>query len=245
MKVKILGSSTTWTTRAVSSYVVDGKILIDCGPSTYKRLLQEKFDHYAIKYIFITHLHSDHILGIDAFIADYCDPDNKNKEGFQKLIVYGPKGIKKRMKLLKKYFCMTVKTSNKIKIEDFIHIIEIKDLSKKINIPDYEILTYPLNHGDMDDIGYIINDGKTKLGFSGDCTYDQALISYIENLDVCFIDCARLKTGKNHLGYDRLLELQSKYKNKKFYMTHYSNEIFEKIPNLEIEAAIEGEEYKF
>ncbi len=48
--------------------IADDVILVDCGPGTLHRLLEAGPNFRAIKYIFLTHLHSDHISGLADFL---------------------------------------------------------------------------------------------------------------------------------------------------------------------------------
>ena len=68
-QLTILGSNSAAPTRTrnPSSQLLhlDGEmILIDCGEATQKRLLLNRINYQKIRYVFISHLHGDHFLGL-------------------------------------------------------------------------------------------------------------------------------------------------------------------------------------
>lgn len=80
MKIKFLGTSAGWPlprlgckceiciskdpkdTRTRTQVLINGKVLLDAGPDTYRHLLKE--DISKLQAILISHEHPDHILGL-------------------------------------------------------------------------------------------------------------------------------------------------------------------------------------
>ena len=69
MQVTVIGCSTCWTNKPVSSYCINGNILVDCGEGTTKHYKKSGVDFFEIKHIFITHFHTDHFTGLSAHIS--------------------------------------------------------------------------------------------------------------------------------------------------------------------------------
>lgn len=68
--------------------------MLDCGEGTQFRLLQHKLHIFRVEYIFITHLHGDHFLGLPGLINTF------NLNGRKRpLTVVAPEGIKKYLDL--------------------------------------------------------------------------------------------------------------------------------------------------
>ena len=59
MRVKVIGNSCTWFKRPNTSFVLDDNILFDAPQGSLKFML-DNVDFEKIKYIVITHFHSDH-----------------------------------------------------------------------------------------------------------------------------------------------------------------------------------------
>ena len=70
--VKVIGCSTAWTNRPMSSYCLDDEILIDCGEGTTKYYDKTDVNFNSIKNIFITHFHSDHFSGLTQYLCQHC-----------------------------------------------------------------------------------------------------------------------------------------------------------------------------
>src|SRR5699024_12013052 len=95
MKLTILGcySATPRVNAHPTAQVLQLKnhtFLIDCGEGTQRQLRKYKFSFSRINYIFISHLHGDHVYGLVGLISSFS-LIHRNKE----LHIYGPKGIKK------------------------------------------------------------------------------------------------------------------------------------------------------
>ena len=80
-------------TRNLPSILIDKCILVDCGEGCLKSLYKYNFDVTALKAIFITHFHPDHILGLIPLMSKIgiYSQDSSIKEYPP---IYVPKGMK-------------------------------------------------------------------------------------------------------------------------------------------------------
>lgn len=240
MKVKVIGCSTCWTDRPTSSYCINDNILVDCGEGTFKYYKKCGVDFYGIKHIFITHFHSDHTANLIQFVAQSIIYDPPEKRKF--LTIYGPKGLGKFLNTMKDLFEEEIIDK---KIEDYINIVEIEDFSKTLLVEGLEVSMHKLVHGTMDNIGYVFCENKTRVGFSGDCRYDDATEQFVANTDSCFLMCCSKTSTNIHMGYDKFKMLQEKYQNKKFIATHCIDAIYNNAKELGIETTDCGDVFKF
>src|ERR1700752_885693 len=90
------------------------KILFDCGRGASQRLWQLKIPLGRIDALFLTHLHSDHIVGIpDVWLTGWLPAVfGRRANPFQ---VFGPAGTKDMMNNLVKAFSWDISTRNKEK----------------------------------------------------------------------------------------------------------------------------------
>ena len=138
MKIPIifLGTSqaiptTTRNHTAILLKYKNENILIDCGEGTQRQFRKAKINPCKLTRILITHWHGDHILGLPGLFQSLV------LNGYRKTLhIYGPKGTKKYIKELSKFFPI-----KKLKIK----IKEVK--GKFLNTPDFEISALPLQHG--------------------------------------------------------------------------------------------------
>lgn len=107
-------------------------ILIDCGEGTQRQIRKAKINPCKITQLLITHLHSDHVLGIPGLFQTL------NLNGYKKILkIYGPKGTENFIKNIFKTFVT-------IKIKTEVHEIE---KGKVLETKDLIISALPLNHG--------------------------------------------------------------------------------------------------
>ncbi|MBL7051484.1 MAG: ribonuclease Z [Nanoarchaeota archaeon] len=88
-------------------------ILIDCGEGTQRQFRKAKISPVKITKILITHWHGDHVLGLPGLMLT-LGHSNYNKT----LEIYGPKGTKKFMSHIYKFF------ETRLKIDYKVHEIE-------------------------------------------------------------------------------------------------------------------------
>ena len=137
MKLLVLGSSGGAPTkkRNCTSFVIKLEsygIMLDCSEGTQRQLLLAGYKVSKIRYIFISHLHFDHIAGLIPMLS------TKSMFGIEgKVTIVGPKGIKKFIETNLEF------VSSKFMFET--EIIEIEDGSE-IPFEDFKINTYLLKH---------------------------------------------------------------------------------------------------
>lgn len=221
MKLFVAGCSLSWTERANSCYVIDDHILFDCGEGTSKNIVKKYGESKLadIDWIFITHFHADHIFSLCQYLSQSII--FKHREGKEKLTIVGPKGL---LDVLDTLF--TFSTKKQYKIDEHIHIKEVDCKSAPIKVDNYTISMYNLHHGDIDDIGYVIDDGKQRLGYTGDTVYDQNLLEMVNNCDAVICDVSGEKNTANHMGVEGYNSLKTMFPNKKFYAVHCSGVVY-------------------
>lgn len=238
MEVKVIGCSNSWTDRPTSSYCINDSILVDCGEGTLKFYKKAKVDFLNIKHIFITHLHSDHTFNLGTFYSYYANYERKEK--MKTVTIYGPKGLKDYVDHIK-----IVSFQCNYTFEDIFNIVEIEDFNKTIEIDEVKVKMFHFMHGNIDDIAYIFDDGKVKVGFSGDLNYQKEIQNFISNLNVVFLECSNATSSPTHLGYNDYIKLQSNNPDKKFFAVHCADSIYQNEKELGIKCAKHGKCYKF
>ncbi len=130
------GDSIPSKTRNHSAFFLeyDGKgLLFDCGEGTQRQFRQGDKNIMDIDYIFISHWHGDHVLGLPGLIQTlvFCGYNKK-------LVIIGPEGTKKFMSEMFKVFVF----SGKLDFE--IH--EVKH-GKILNKEDFFVESERMDHG--------------------------------------------------------------------------------------------------
>jgi len=153
MKLVLLGTSCSNPTkdRNLSSTALKYSgmwMLFDCPEGTQRQILSTDVSYMKIKYIFLSHFHADHILGIPGLVATMSIHDRDTP-----LTIFGPRGVENvvsdliRMGLAKPSFevrAKEVRTGTIVKEEEF------------------EVSAFPLKH-DVPCYGYVFRE-KDKEG---------------------------------------------------------------------------------
>jgi len=175
-------------------------ILVDCGSGVTQRLNQAKISSSRIDALFLTHLHSDHVVDFYQLIIS-----SWHSYRVRPWKVYGPKGTKKFVKKIMEtwkeernqrinYEARSSTSAFKIKITEFnkYGTINIKDL--KINY--FEVDHKPVPYA----YGFNFFNKRKKLTISGDTRPCENLMKYAQNSDVLlhevFIDNEIMETNK-------------------------------------------------
>jgi len=206
MEIIFLGTSSSWAIpypfckcpqcisknkkdiRLRSSIFIKPNILFDTPPDMH--FFFQKYDLSKLKYVFLTHSHSDHIFGLKDLFPNY-NPLNKNLKIFTKINVF--KDLKKIFPSIEKRYFSFKPPEN----FDFLPVFH----SKKIN-------TYGILFEKVKKIAYIPDTRGIPKG----------LIAKLKNLDLLILDGTG--SGKNHLKEEEIISLILEIKPKKAILTH-------------------------
>ena len=239
MDLTVIGCSTTWTDKPVSSYCLNNNILLDSGEGTFKYYKGCDVNFFDIKHIFVTHFHTDHFGGLGAHISQVIAYENENQK--YRLSIYGPKGLLNALTIFKENFSCPGFDK---KIEDYIKVVELEDNSQ-FEIEGLKVKTYLLNHGRINNMAYSFTKDDFTLGYSGDCTYDEKVDNFVADCNFALLDCCAEKTSKSHMGAEHLTILKNKYPNKRLVAVHCTDEFLDKAKNYNIETTYSGCKYHF
>jgi ribonuclease BN (tRNA processing enzyme) len=161
MKVRVLGcSGAEFPGHRPPSFLLDGKILFDAGSLTNVLDIKAQLK---IEYIFITHPHLDHTMGIP-FLADNLIFKKKWHKVNIMSIPPVIRAIKKNLLDGSIWPDFTVIPNTH---EGILNLIELKS-GHSIKIGKYTITPYPVNHS-VPATGYLVEDEKKRrLFYTGD-----------------------------------------------------------------------------
>ena len=146
LRLVILGSGATTPSpeRALPSVAMryEGDVyLFDCGEGTQRQMMKCGISYAKVKAIFLSHLHTDHILGIPGLVytlklAERTDP----------LLIVGPTGTKKRIAEL---------------IDKDISFLTVEDIGPgwSYDANGAEIKSFSVSHR-VEALGYVFEEEK-------------------------------------------------------------------------------------
>ena len=155
-------------------------LLFDCGRGVTQRLAQVGVRLGAADKLFITHLHSDHIIGIpDLWLTGWLEtPFAQRKGPFQ---VFGPAGSSNMMGNLEKAYEWDIRTriaDQKLAKENVaVSVMEIKE-GVVYDRDGVKVTAFEVDHGDLikPAFGFRIDYGGRSTVLSGDTRFSENLI---------------------------------------------------------------------
>ena len=196
LRVTILGSGTPRPdiNRFSQSILIeagDQKLLFDSGRGATIRLSQANINVGDINTIFLTHLHSDHTLGLPDLIMTGWIYQRKKE-----LKIYGPAGTRNLIKNIKAAFVEDIKIRTVPPENHDIQGLNSKTFEINEGVVyknnDTVVTAFRVDHGGGVEhaFGYkIIHKGKVVI-ISGDTNYSENLIKYARNCDLLIHEIA-------------------------------------------------------
>lgn len=191
------------------------KLLFDCGRGAAQRLWQLKIPLGQVNALFLTHLHSDHVVGIpDVWLTGWIPAlYGRRASPFQ---VFGSKGTKDMMQYLVKAFAWDINTRNKEenKVDSGI-MVRAKDIEEGYVWEHNGIRVTPfrVRHAEFIDsaLGYRIDFSGHSVILSGDTRYSSNLINFAKGADVVIheVAAANEDTTKNTSLVNQILGFHS------------------------------------
>jgi len=168
---------------------VNGKMfLFDAGRGATQRMWQMKLKFGKLDYLILTHLHSDHVLGIpDIWLTGWLRGPYGRRDVPLKLM--GPKGTADLAKYLQMAYAWDVNTRVvDQKMSRDAAKIDAKDIAAGVVYDEggVKITAFDTNHGKLikPTLGYRIDyDGRSAV-ISGDTKYSENLIKHAMNVDL-------------------------------------------------------------
>jgi len=203
------------------------RLVFDCGRSCTTRLWQLHIPLGTVK-LFITHLHSDHTVGIpDLWLTGFLsNPYGRRTGPFR---VWGPEGTTAMMANLQKAYQADIQIRQPKEGVD----IEAKDITEGIVFEEHgvRVTAFKVNHGDIDAFGFRVDYQGHSVLLSGDTGPSNNLVAHAKNVDVVVHEVGMFAPGSDagsqtvarlHSTPEQAGEEFSKIRPKLAVYSHYS-----------------------
>lgn len=164
------------------------KLLFDCGRGAAQRLWQLKIPLRQVNVLFLTHLHSDHVVGIpDLWLTGWIPSAFGRRE--LPFRVIGPAGTKDMMTNMQKSFAWDIQTRSKEKNKaDSGAMVNARDIEEGFvwEQEGVKVTPFTVRHAEFIDsaLGYRIDYAGHSVILSGDTRYSENLVRYAKGADV-------------------------------------------------------------
>ncbi len=225
LEVTILGSGASLlsTDRVLSGLMIEtaGEPLIfDMGAGVLHRLSCSLNELTRIEHLFVSHLHVDHVTDIVALIQSLW------LMGYDKTLnIYAPVDMQKMANLLGDLFPYL---QGKVKLK--YHRLEP---GFQVKTENWNVLTFPVNHGDFEAYGFHIEAEGKRVIYSGDTAPSKELVKAAKGADLLIHECSlpdRMKEmAPNHTTPGELGKIAAQAEVKTLVITHLYPELIEEL----------------
>jgi ribonuclease BN (tRNA processing enzyme) len=221
MRLTVLGSGSAFSACGCNAgYLVDGRVLVDCGAPVPALVRRAATSVHAISLILLTHFHADHsftlptLLGARAF-AGTAAPGT--------LAIGGPVGTREYVsRLLGDGYGSHMRHEVDTNIAP--EYVVLQDGSD-VEIAGYRVQSHAVVHSTGPSLAYRLTDaGGTSVGFSGDSELCAGLRRSIAGCDLYVCECTGWDgpTPGGHLWRDEVAGLIAENPNTRFLLSHLS-----------------------
>lgn len=231
MKIDVVGSMCTWCLELSTSYIINDELLFDAPQGSFKTLMNV-YDLCKIKYIIISHFHSDHFVDLH-LVIDYMYHHSK----IEKIKIIAPKGCRER--LISLFRIIEISYLEEILDKKF-EFIDVEN-NKIIKFDGYKIKCYKMLHQNLDSYGFVIEKDGSTVGFSGDTANCNNVRKIISKSKAIFIDTSNIKQDNKHLSVGEVVALANEFQNCKFYSVHLSPYSVNELKNTSLTHPKQGE----
>jgi len=160
------------------------KLIFDCGRGATQRLYQLKIPFSEITALFLTHLHSDHTVGIpDLWLTGWVMGRTTP------LPVWGPEGTKAMMEHLQQAYAFDIHIRRDVDTKLPGAGVEViaQDIEEGVvyNTAGVKVTAFLVDHGEIKPaFGYRVDYGGHSVTLSGDTRPSENLIKFAQGTDV-------------------------------------------------------------
>ncbi len=160
------------------------KLIFDCGRGCTERLYQLKIPGADTSALFLTHLHSDHIVGIpDLWLTGWIMGRSAP------LRVWGPSGTREMMKHLEEAYAFDIHIRRDVdeQLPARGVVVEAKDIEQGVvyDVAGVKVTAFVVDHGLVKPaLGYRVDYGGHSVVLSGDTRYSENLIKFAQGTDL-------------------------------------------------------------
>jgi len=224
--IRVLGSADWHATKYNdhSCYTIDDKILIDACPSVITQLQEYGVDPVEIPYVFFTHMHIDHCMGL-APLLHYWRVRKYKERDISGLRIIGPKATVRDAVMRAMRFVFGDSPENLL--TGMPQIIELEG-DGQLDISGYQIRFINSDHA-VPGLCYRITntDSHHAIGLTGDTAYLPAFATFFADVDMLVheasyggVSADTLSNTPRHSGAPEAVRVCNETNAKKLLLTH-------------------------
>jgi ribonuclease BN (tRNA processing enzyme) len=216
-------------------HVVDdaGAFLIDCGASSLVAMKKLGVDRKNIDAILLTHFHADHFGGIPFFLLDAQLNVKRNTP----LLIAGPPGLRG---WYERAMALAFPGQRTLPFDLTLHEIAI---GEPTTLNGRTMTAFPVVHDERAGpcLAWRVESAGKNLCYSGDTEWTDTLIDAARGADLFICECYMYeKPRKSHMTLAALREQLPRIGPKRVVLTHLSEDMLARMPDVEFDCAVDG-----
>ncbi|MHA1129419.1 MAG: MBL fold metallo-hydrolase [Candidatus Helarchaeota archaeon] len=152
-------------------------LLFDIGNGILRQIQKVGVDFTLIRYIFISHLHADHVNDLPVLLKA-----NLIRKKEEKVTIFGPSAIKEAMN---GWFLHVYPYLKEVYDRVEIHEIQTSWIERK----GWRVQAFPVRHG-VEAYGFKLVSDEKVVVYSGDTGYSEHLIAAAKDTDILIHECS-------------------------------------------------------
>ena len=239
VEILVLGSADMNSRCFSSSFLIDGRILVDIPGGACRELLKRGIGPTSVDAVLITHLHGDHVLDLPIWALQKTKAPQPEEGGIR--IAVNENGRLWLETLVRNSFSTSLTEE---KTGHYFRWIT----QDEFTLGALRVRRIPVEHGNLPDcFGYLVTDGSVTVGFTGDSRLCCGVRALAEAADLLFCDCDLIAGNDKHMGIDDLLSLSKEYPGTRIVATHVKDKTRKELLRVKpegITAAADGESFR-
>jgi ribonuclease BN (tRNA processing enzyme) len=213
-------------------------VLIDCGASSLVAMKKTGIDRSAIEMVLLTHFHADHFGGLPFFILD----QQLNVKRTRPLLIAGPPGLPDWYER-----AMAVAFPGERQLPFPLALREV-EIGKANAFPAMTVIPHHVVHDDRAGpcLAYRIEVESKVICYSGDTEWTDTLMEAARGADLFVCECYMFeKPRRSHMSLSVLRQHLPQIGAKRVILTHLSEDMLGRLPEIELDVAEDGKIVEF
>jgi ribonuclease BN (tRNA processing enzyme) len=210
VRLAFLGTGSAFSVeRCNGAVVVDGRLLLDAGAPLLPHMHRLGIEPGAIRILFLTHFHGDHVLGLPPFLL------HRAFLPAGPLTVVGPPGVEERVEALQRLAWGGAWAENAHSIG-----LTYQEAAPEAEAAGVRYRSVKLEHGSMDCRGYRLQLGDRVLAYAGDTTATPPLDELVRGADVAITEATAAGPTPGHTSWEEAHDLAARHPGTRFLFNH-------------------------
>jgi ribonuclease BN (tRNA processing enzyme) len=207
LELSFLGSGNAFTPggRYWSSFLLNGRYVIDAPPTILPHLKRLGVPLADIRAVFISHFHGDHFLGLPFLLLEYLHMTPRRED----LYIVGPPGVEKMTEGLAELAFPKLSNADAGYQRRYLEV----EANRQQTVDGISFQAFPMKHANdtLAAFGYRLHLAEEVLAYTGDAELSEELFALAEGADVLVLDCNYSEgRGPEHVSFAEVPEIRKR-----------------------------------